>query len=64
MLGNPFCPVSSCVLSGRALSVCSTEFLPGCRVLARRELDGLYYLGTVTQLVQVTSRHPFTHVIF
>ncbi|XP_071271605.1 uncharacterized protein C11orf16 homolog [Salvelinus alpinus] len=52
MLGNPFCPVSSCVLSGRALSLCSTEFLPGCRVLARRELDGLYYLGTVTQLVQ------------
>ncbi|CAB1323532.1 unnamed protein product, partial [Coregonus sp. 'balchen'] len=52
MLGNPFCPVSSCVLSGRALSLCSTEFLPGCRVLARRELDGLYYLGTVMQLVQ------------
>uniref|UniRef100_A0A3P8ZHV4 DUF4537 domain-containing protein n=1 Tax=Esox lucius TaxID=8010 RepID=A0A3P8ZHV4_ESOLU len=51
-LGNPFCPISGCVLSGRVLSLCSTEFLPGCRVLARRELDGLYYLGTVMQLVQ------------
>ncbi|KAJ7998159.1 hypothetical protein DPEC_G00219700 [Dallia pectoralis] len=51
-LGNPFSPISSCMPPERVLSVCSTEFLPGCRVLARRELDGLYQLGTVTQLVQ------------
>nr|XP_046250670.1 uncharacterized protein C11orf16 homolog [Scatophagus argus]XP_046250671.1 uncharacterized protein C11orf16 homolog [Scatophagus argus] len=48
-LGNPLCSVTSCVLSDQTRS---PEFLPGCRVLARREVDGLYYLGTVIQQVQ------------
>ncbi|CAK6954525.1 uncharacterized protein C11orf16 homolog [Scomber scombrus] len=43
-------PVTSCVPSGRTLT--SSEFLPGGRVLARREMDGFYYLGTVIQQVQ------------
>ncbi|XP_032378573.1 uncharacterized protein C11orf16 homolog [Etheostoma spectabile] len=43
-LGNPF------TLSAQTLG--GPEFFPGCRVLARREVDGLYYLGTVIQQVQ------------
>ncbi|XP_071347437.1 uncharacterized protein C11orf16 homolog [Trachinotus anak] len=49
-LDHPLCSVSSCVLSGQTLG--GSEFFPGCRVLARREVDGLYYLGTVIQQVQ------------
>ncbi|XP_023254695.1 uncharacterized protein C11orf16 homolog [Seriola lalandi dorsalis] len=49
-LDHPPRPVSSCVLSGRTLG--GSEFFPGCRVLARREVDGFYYLGTVIQQVQ------------
>ncbi|XP_040895110.1 uncharacterized protein C11orf16 homolog [Toxotes jaculatrix] len=49
-LGNNLRPFTSCVMSGRTLG--GSEFLPGCRVLARREVDGLYYLGTVIQQVQ------------
>ncbi|XP_044048317.1 uncharacterized protein C11orf16 homolog [Siniperca chuatsi] len=49
-LGNPLRPVTSCMLSGQTLG--SPEFFPGCRVLARREVDGLYYMGTVIQQVQ------------
>uniref|UniRef100_A0A4W6C3Z9 DUF4537 domain-containing protein n=1 Tax=Lates calcarifer TaxID=8187 RepID=A0A4W6C3Z9_LATCA len=43
-LDHPLRPFTSCVLSGRTLG--GAEFFPGCRVLARREVDGLYYLGT------------------
>ncbi|XP_068452581.1 uncharacterized protein C11orf16 homolog [Clinocottus analis] len=43
-LGNPH------ALSGQTALV--PEFSPGCRVLARRQEDGLYHLGTVTQRVQ------------
>ncbi|XP_037622473.1 uncharacterized protein C11orf16 homolog [Sebastes umbrosus] len=43
-LGNP------CMLSNQTMG--GPEFFPGCRVLARREVDGLYYLGTVIQQVQ------------
>uniref|UniRef100_A0A3Q3JR46 DUF4537 domain-containing protein n=1 Tax=Monopterus albus TaxID=43700 RepID=A0A3Q3JR46_MONAL len=42
-LGNPLHPVASCMLSAQTLG--SSEFFPGCRVLARREVDGLYYMG-------------------
>ncbi|XP_062245936.1 uncharacterized protein C11orf16 homolog isoform X1 [Platichthys flesus] len=42
--------VPSCVLSDRTLA--RSEFFPGSCVLARREVDGLYYLGTVIQQVQ------------
>ncbi|KAM8752004.1 uncharacterized protein C11orf16 homolog isoform 2-T2 [Acanthopagrus schlegelii] len=48
-LGNPLRPVTSCMLSGQTLR---PEFFPGCRVLARREVDGFYYMGTVIQQVQ------------
>ncbi|XP_049430795.1 uncharacterized protein C11orf16 homolog [Epinephelus fuscoguttatus] len=43
-LGNPY------MLSGQTLG--APEFFPGCRVLARREVDGFYYVGTVIQEVQ------------
>uniref|UniRef100_A0A3Q1F1M4 DUF4537 domain-containing protein n=1 Tax=Acanthochromis polyacanthus TaxID=80966 RepID=A0A3Q1F1M4_9TELE len=49
-LGNLHHPVASCMLPGQTLA--GPEFFPGCRVLARREVDGLYYLGTVVQQVQ------------
>nr|XP_020449018.1 uncharacterized protein C11orf16 homolog [Monopterus albus] len=49
-LGNPLHPVASCMLSAQTLG--SSEFFPGCRVLARREVDGLYYMGRVMQQVQ------------
>ncbi|GAA6215318.1 uncharacterized protein C11orf16 homolog [Lates japonicus] len=49
-LDHPLRPFTSCVLSGQTLG--GAEFFPGCRVLARREVDGLYYLGTVMQQVQ------------
>ncbi|XP_035809510.2 uncharacterized protein C11orf16 homolog [Amphiprion ocellaris] len=49
-VGNLLRPVAPCVLPGQTLA--GPEFFPGCRVLARREVDGLYYLGTVTQQVQ------------
>ncbi|KAE8296748.1 hypothetical protein D5F01_LYC05510 [Larimichthys crocea] len=48
-LGNPLRPVTSCI-PGQTLQ--SPEFFTGCRVLARREVDGLYYMGTVIQQVQ------------
>ncbi|XP_026166905.1 uncharacterized protein C11orf16 homolog [Mastacembelus armatus] len=64
-LGNPPHVVTSCLLSGQTL--CSSEFYPGCRVLARREVDGFYYLGSVIQQVQgrpgvwvVEFDHPMT----
>ncbi|KAK2842665.1 hypothetical protein Q5P01_012865 [Channa striata] len=49
-LDYPLRPVTSCGLSGQTLG--GSEFFPGCRVLARREVDGFYYLGSVTQQVQ------------
>lgn len=49
-LSNPLCPVTSCTPCDQTLS---TEFFPGCRVLARRQVEGFYYLGTITQQVQV-----------
>ncbi|XP_056273824.1 uncharacterized protein C11orf16 homolog isoform X2 [Pseudoliparis swirei] len=47
-LGNPCTPSGE---PGGGL----LEFYTGGRVLARREEDGLYYLGTVTQQVQVAG---------
>lgn len=52
-MGNP------CVTS----SVVIPEFFPGCRVLARRKTDGLYYAGTVTQEVQVTAGGALHNII-
>nr|XP_019934305.1 PREDICTED: uncharacterized protein C11orf16 homolog [Paralichthys olivaceus] len=49
-LDNPTRLVPSCVLSDRTLA--HSEFFPGSCVLARREVDGLYYQGTVIQQVQ------------
>ncbi|XP_074534013.1 uncharacterized protein C11orf16 homolog [Halichoeres trimaculatus] len=40
---------SSPLLSG---TLSRAEFFPGCRVLARREVDGFYYSGTLIQQVQ------------
>ncbi|XP_051512181.1 uncharacterized protein C11orf16 homolog, partial [Myxocyprinus asiaticus] len=40
---NPFSAVSW--VSARAVR--GAELFPGCRVLARREVDGFYYLGTI-----------------
>ncbi len=54
-LGSPLQPVTSRV-SAQTLS---PEFFPGCRVLARREVDGLYHMGTVIQQVQV-KRYEYT----
>ncbi|KAI3371016.1 hypothetical protein L3Q82_023670, partial [Scortum barcoo] len=51
-LSNPLRPVTSCMMSDRTPS---PDFYPGCRVLARKEVDGLYYLGTVIQQVQDRS---------
>ncbi|KAK5600067.1 hypothetical protein CRENBAI_009778 [Crenichthys baileyi] len=42
--------LGSCVLCSPA--VARSEFFPGCRVLARRTVDGLYYSSTVIQQVQ------------
>lgn len=44
---NPFSSVS-CV-SGRVMR--GAELFPGCRVLARKEIDGFYYLGTIIHQV-------------
>uniref|UniRef100_A0A3Q3E952 DUF4537 domain-containing protein n=1 Tax=Labrus bergylta TaxID=56723 RepID=A0A3Q3E952_9LABR len=44
-LGNPLQPCSSFLQPGLTLS--GQQFYPGCRVLARREMDGLYYLGAL-----------------
>ncbi|KAM7002331.1 uncharacterized protein C11orf16 homolog [Tautogolabrus adspersus] len=49
-LGNPLQQCTTCVHP--VLTLSSPQFYPGCRVLARREVDGLYYLGTVIQQVQ------------
>lgn len=50
-LENPVPPLNPHMLPG--LSLGSLEFSSGSRVLARREVDGFYYLGTVIQPVQV-----------
>jgi len=44
---NPFSPVS-CV-SGRVMR--GAALFCGCRVLARKEIDGFYYLGTIINQV-------------
>lgn len=44
---NPFSTVS-CV-SARVMR--GAELFPGCRVLARKEIDGFYYLGTIIHQV-------------
>lgn len=49
---NPFNTIS-CV-SARVMR--GAEFYPGCRVLARSERDGLYYLGTIIGLHQVQKK--------
>ncbi|XP_054633843.1 uncharacterized protein C11orf16 homolog isoform X2 [Dunckerocampus dactyliophorus] len=48
--GHLLHPATSCELPARTLS--SSEFFPGCRVLARKEIDAFYYLATVIQQVQ------------
>ncbi|MCJ8733258.1 hypothetical protein PDJAM_G00221280 [Pangasius djambal] len=47
-IGNPF-SVTPCILRKVARGA---EFFPGCRVLARREVDGFYYLGTIVHQLQ------------
>ncbi|XP_063053946.1 uncharacterized protein C11orf16 homolog [Engraulis encrasicolus] len=47
--GNAFSPVVT-LCGADSVAGCSL-FYPGCRVLARREQDGLYYLGTITQQI-------------
>ncbi|XP_048828201.1 uncharacterized protein C11orf16 homolog [Brienomyrus brachyistius] len=44
------CHMYSCDLQRRCLS--SPELATGSRVLAQRELDGFYYLGTIKDIVQ------------
>lgn len=51
-MGNPF-SVTSCVLGKVARGA---ELFPGCRVLARREVDGFYYLGTIVHQLQVKQK--------
>lgn len=51
-IGNPF-SVAPCVLGKIARGA---EFFPGCRVLARREVDGFYYLGTIVHQLQVKQK--------
>lgn len=51
-MGNPF-SVAPCVLRKVASGA---EFFPGCRVLARREVDGFYYLGTIVHQLQVNQK--------
>ncbi|KAL2093059.1 hypothetical protein ACEWY4_010371 [Coilia grayii] len=62
--GNAFAPIITC--GSDSIGGCS-QFYPGCRVLARKEVDGLYYLGTITEqildhrgvfLVEFDKRHP------
>lgn len=48
-MGNPF-SITPCVLGKVARGA---ELFPGCRVLARREVDKLYYLGTIVHQLQV-----------
>ncbi|XP_040927283.1 uncharacterized protein C11orf16 homolog [Betta splendens] len=50
IVGNPLRPTTSCVLPGQTQR--ALEVFPGCRVLARRQDDGFYHLGNVTQQVQ------------
>lgn len=52
---NPF-SVVSCV-SARVMR--GAEFYPGCRVLARSERDGLYYLGTIIHQVQKEKANQY-----
>ncbi|KAL7871179.1 hypothetical protein SRHO_G00086760 [Serrasalmus rhombeus] len=47
-LRNPF-TTTPCI-SARVMG--GVEFFPGCRVLARREADGFYYLGTIVHQLQ------------
>ncbi|KAK3570428.1 hypothetical protein QTP86_019304, partial [Hemibagrus guttatus] len=47
-IGNPF-SVTPHVLRKVARGA---EFFPGCRVLARKEIDGFYYLGTIVHQLQ------------
>ncbi|KAF7699014.1 uncharacterized protein C11orf16 homolog [Silurus meridionalis] len=47
-MGNRF-SVTPCVLGKLARG---QEFFSGCRVLARREIDGFYYLGTIVHQLQ------------
>ncbi|XP_029952497.1 uncharacterized protein C11orf16 homolog [Salarias fasciatus] len=49
-LADSFSPVGSSLQSDETLD--GPEFFPGCRVLARRQADGLYHPGTVIQQVQ------------
>lgn len=35
----------------------TVEFFPGGRVLARRQVDGFYYPGTIIEPVQVKEWH-------
>lgn len=57
-MGNPF-SMTPCVLGKVARGA---EFFPGCRVLARREVDRLYYLGTIVHQLQVKQNDFITHL--
>ncbi|XP_041966887.1 uncharacterized protein C11orf16 homolog [Alosa sapidissima] len=46
--GNPLGPIITC--GSENITGCA-QFYTGCRVLARRETDGLYYLGTIKEQI-------------
>ncbi|XP_042561943.1 uncharacterized protein C11orf16 homolog [Clupea harengus] len=46
--GNPFAPIITC---GSESTTGLSQLYPGCRVLASRETDGLYYLGTIREQI-------------
>ncbi|KAM9481343.1 uncharacterized protein C11orf16 homolog isoform 2-T2 [Clarias gariepinus] len=50
---NPF-SVAPCVIRK---VIKGTEYFPGCHVLARRESDGFYYLGTIVHVLQDRPGH-------
>lgn len=53
---SPRCTLGNCVCGVMSGPTLRPQYVPGCRVLARRQRDGLYYLGTAIQQVQVRRR--------
>lgn len=56
---NPFSSVS--FVSGRVMR--GVELFPGCRVLARKEIDGFYYLGTIIHQVLRIFFYYYEHAL-
>ncbi|XP_029115096.1 uncharacterized protein C11orf16 homolog [Scleropages formosus] len=51
-LSDTACPISPC---GKRTQYVGCQLAPGSRVLARRDVDGFYYLGTLKEVVQGRS---------